>query len=91
MLLIMMVDCIRECITIQQFQPYTLPYVVGHSKVNHSDWIRTALVQAICYCSAVEDFNRERIYIELTCLTNGYSTRFVDSRISHFYDYFQDK
>jgi hypothetical protein len=54
-------------------QPYILPYVVGHSKVNHSDWIRTALLRAVCYCSSVEDFNQERIYIELTCLVNGYS------------------
>jgi hypothetical protein len=59
------------------------------SKVNHSDWIRTTLLQAVCYCSSVEDFNQERIYIELTCLANSYSLRFVDSRVTHFYDYFQ--
>jgi len=69
-------------------QNYTLPYVVGHSKVNHSDWIQSALLQAICYCSTIGDFNQERIYIELTCLVNGYSISFVESRISHFYDYF---
>lgn len=70
-------------------QAYTLPYVVGHSKVNYSDWIRTALVRAVCYCSSVDDFNQERIYIELTCLVNGYSQRFVDSRVTNFYDYFE--
>jgi len=69
-------------------QGYTLPYVVGHSKVNHSDWIRSALVRAVCYCSSMTDFNQERIYIELTCLVNGYSIPFVESRISHFYKYF---
>ncbi len=71
-------------------QAYTLPYVVGHPKVKHSDWIRSALVQAVCYCSSIEDFNQERIYIELTCLVNGYSVQFVDSRIAHFYDYFHE-
>jgi hypothetical protein len=70
-------------------QRYTLPYVVGHSKVNYSDWIRSALLRAVCYCSSVDDFNQERIYIELTCLVNGYSFIFVESRISHFYDYFR--
>lgn len=70
-------------------QPYTLPYVVGHSKVNYSDYIRTALLQAACYCSSAEDFQRERIYIELCCLANGYSYYFVDSRVKHFFEYFQ--
>jgi hypothetical protein len=70
-------------------QPYTLSYLVGHPKFNYSDWIRTALIQAVCYCTSVDDFNQERIYIELTCLANGYSLQFVDSRVSHFYDYFQ--
>ena len=68
---------------------YTLPYVVGHSKVNHSDWLRTVLLRAVCYCSSVDDFHQERIYLELTCLISGYSMRFVDSRVSHFFGYFQ--
>ena len=40
-------------------QSYTLPYVVGHSKLKYSDWIRIALIQAVCYCTLVEDFNQE--------------------------------
>ena len=69
-------------------QPYTLPYVTGHSKVKHSDWIRMALVRAVCYCSSVDDFQQQRIYLELSCLANGYSIRFVDSRVAHFFEYF---
>ena len=69
-------------------QSYTLPYVVGHPKVQYSNWIRTALIRAVCYCPSVDDFNRERIRIELTCLANGYSYRFVDSRIASFYNYY---
>ncbi len=63
--------------------------MIGHSKVNHSDWIRSALLRAVCYCPLIEDFNQEGIYIELTCLANGYSYQFVESRIVHFYDFFQ--
>ena len=69
-------------------QFYTLPYVIGHPKVKYSNWIRSALIHAICYCTSIDDFNQERIYIELTCLANGYSYPFVESRIAHFYDYF---
>ena len=70
-------------------QAYTLPYVVGHSKVNHSDWIRTVLLRAVCYCSSVQDFQQERIHLELTYLASGYSLCFVDSRVTHFFHYFQ--
>ncbi|CAF5226053.1 unnamed protein product, partial [Rotaria magnacalcarata] len=32
---------------------YSLPYVVGHSKQAHSDWLRSALIRAVCCCSCV--------------------------------------
>ena len=70
-------------------QAYTLPYVVGHSKVNHSDWIRTALLRAVCYSWSVQDFQQQRIHLELTYLASGYSLQFVDSRVAHFFEYFQ--
>jgi hypothetical protein len=70
-------------------QAHTLPYVVGHSKVDHSDWIRTALLRAVCYCSSVQDFQQQRVHLELAYLANGYSLHFVDSRVTHFFDYFQ--
>lgn len=69
-------------------QLYTLPYVVGHSKIEHSDYLRTALLRAVCCCSSVDDFQQERINLELSYLANGYSIRFVDSRVAHFFDYF---
>ena len=67
---------------------YTLPYVVGHSKLAHGDWFRSALIRAVCYCSLIEDFTLERIYLELTCLRNGYSLVFVENNIQHFFGYF---
>ncbi|CAF4946003.1 unnamed protein product, partial [Rotaria socialis] len=69
-------------------QGYSLPYEVGHAKLVHSDWLRSALIRAVCYCSSVEDFNLERIYLELTCLTNGYSLRFVETHVQHFFNFF---
>ncbi|CAF4450136.1 unnamed protein product [Rotaria magnacalcarata] len=60
---------------------YTLPYVVGHSKLAHGDWFRSALIRAVCYCSSIEHFNLERIYLELTCLANGYSIFFVENNV----------
>ncbi|CAF4372262.1 unnamed protein product, partial [Adineta steineri] len=41
-----------------------------------------------CCCSLIEDFRRERIYLELSYLTNGYSLLFVESHIQHFFEYF---
>ncbi|CAF4142130.1 unnamed protein product, partial [Rotaria sordida] len=60
----------------------------GHSKLAHSDWFLSALIRAVCYCSSVEDFNQERIYLELTSLTNGYSLLFVEAHVQYFCDYF---
>ena len=69
-------------------QGYTLPYVSGHAKWNHSDWLRSALIRAVCCSSSVDDFQQERIYLELTFLTSGYSLLFVESHAQHFFGYF---
>lgn len=69
-------------------RPYTLPYVVGHPKCQHSEWFRWALNRAICYCSSVDDFQQERLYLEMTCLVNGYSLLFVETQVDHFFRYF---
>ncbi|CAM4946829.1 unnamed protein product [Rotaria socialis] len=69
-------------------QPYTLPYVIGHSKVSYSHWFRLALIRAVRYCTSVIDFNQERVYLEVTWLANGYSLKFIEKRINHFYSHF---
>ncbi|CAF1249427.1 unnamed protein product [Adineta ricciae] len=69
-------------------QAYTLPYVLDNPIVTHSHWLRSALIRAVrCYIS-VHDFHRERIYLEVTCLTNGYSFEFIHRRVEHFFTYF---
>ena len=70
-------------------QKYTLPYVTGNSIEVHSDWFRSALLRAVCYCTAVASFAEERIHLELTYLLNGYSLYFVETRVDHFFTYFK--
>jgi hypothetical protein len=67
---------------------YTLPYVLGDAKVAHSHWFRSALIRAVRYCTSVFDFQQERIYLEITCLRNGYSLEFVEQRLKHFHAQF---
>lgn len=69
-------------------QKYTLPYVIDNASEAHSHWLRSALIRAVRYCTSVFDFNQERIYLEITCLTNGYSVEFVEQRIHHFFKHF---
>ena len=71
-----------------KFQKYTLPYVNRHAHVEHSHWLRSSLIQAVRYCTSVEDFNQERAYLQVTLLTNGYGLEFIEKRMAHFYDHF---
>ncbi|CAF4442875.1 unnamed protein product, partial [Rotaria magnacalcarata] len=49
---------------------------------------RSSLIRAVRYCTTIEDFNQERIYLEMTCLANGYSVEFVQKHIEHFLTFF---
>ncbi|CAF3411863.1 unnamed protein product [Rotaria socialis] len=69
-------------------QKYRLPYVVGHTKLAHSDWLRSALIRAACCCTSVDDCHTEKTYLEVTLLANGYSLVFIDKHVQHFFDYF---
>ena len=71
-----------------QIQKYTLPYVVGHSKLKHTLWFRSALIRAVRFCSNLTDFQQEQIYLEMTCLANGYSIDFIETQLKHFYRFF---
>ncbi|CAF4846836.1 unnamed protein product, partial [Rotaria sp. Silwood2] len=43
-----------------------------------------ALIRAGQYCTSFEDFNHERLYIELTFLANGYSLDFIEYHFAQF-------
>jgi hypothetical protein len=66
-------------------QPYVLPYVIGHPRLIYRQWFQWALTRAVLYCTSAEDFDAERIYIELTLLANGHSLDFVKSGIQKFF------
>ncbi|CAF4074888.1 unnamed protein product [Rotaria magnacalcarata] len=58
---------------------YRRPLIQGYSlpyEVSHAKLVH------------IEDFNLERIFLELTCLTNGYSLRFVETHVQHFFNFF---
>ena len=42
----------------------------------------------MCCSTLVADFIRERLYLELTYLTNGYTLYYVEQRVDHFFNYF---
>jgi hypothetical protein len=76
----------------QNQQPHTLPYTSnGNSIRYHSHWLRSSLIRAVRYCTTVEDFNQERIYLEMTYLANGYSFEFIEKHIQHFFTFFNGK
>ena len=67
---------------------YALPYAITNPKDVHSHWLRSALIRAVRYCTHVNDFNRERIHLEIACLSTGYPLEFFEERLQHFYIHF---
>ena len=45
-------------------------------------------MRAVCLCSSADDFMKERIYLEITFLVNGYSLMFVETYVQHFFNFF---
>jgi hypothetical protein len=66
-------------------QPFLLPYVTGHPRLIYRKWFRFALLRAGLYCTNLEDFQDERLNIELTFLANGYSLDFVEYHLHKFF------
>jgi len=66
-------------------EPYILPYLLEHSRHIHSNIVNGALFRAVRLCSNVQDFDRERLNIELTLLLNGYPPKFIYYHINRFF------
>jgi hypothetical protein len=62
-----------------------LPYYSGHPRQLHSNAIKGALFRAARLCSNVEEFNRERLHIELTLLLNDYPPKFIAYHLNSFF------
>jgi hypothetical protein len=67
-------------------EPYLLPYLSDHPRHIHCNTIKGALFRAIRLCSHVEDFDQERLHIELKLLLNGYPLKFVTYQFKRFFE-----
>ena len=65
-------------------EPYILPYSSEHPRHMHCNTIKGALFRAARLCSNVQDFDEERLRIELTLLLNGYPLKFVTYHLKKF-------
>jgi len=66
-------------------EPYLLPYLSEHPRHIHCNTIKGALFRAIRLCSHAEDFDHERLHIELKLLLNGYPLKFITYRFKRFF------
>jgi hypothetical protein len=66
-------------------EPYLLPYLSEHPRHIHRNTIRGALFRAVRLCSHVEDFDQERLKIELKLLLNGYPLKFITDHFKQFF------
>lgn len=62
----------------------TLPYVIGHPRLLYRQWYQWMLARAIRYCTSMEDFDFERINVEMTLLSNGFSLEFIQLSMNTF-------
>ena len=56
-------------------EPYILPYTSDHPHHIHRNIPYAALLRAARICSHVNDFNTERIRIDMSLLLNGYPVK----------------
>ena len=67
-------------------EPYIVPFLSDHPRYVHRNTTKGALFRAVRLCSNVEDFDKERLNIELTLLLNGYPPRFVLYYLEKFFE-----
>ena len=65
---------------------FILPYATPHPRLMHRKWAHWAICKAIRCCENIDDFHQERLYIEMTLLSNGYSLEFVKLILKTFYN-----
>ena len=66
-------------------EPYIVPYSFDYPRHVDCNTIKGALFQAVRFSSNVEDFNKERLKIELTLLLSGYPPRFISYYFTQFF------
>ncbi|CAF1056566.1 unnamed protein product [Didymodactylos carnosus] len=67
-------------------EPYIVPFLSDHPRHVHRNIIKGALLRAARLCSAVDDFDQERLDIELMLLLNGFPRKFVSYNFKRFFE-----
>ena len=66
-------------------EPYILPFTSDHPRHIHRNIPYAALLRAARLCSHVDDFNLERIRIDMSLLLNGYPPNFISHQFNRFF------
>ncbi|CAF4832716.1 unnamed protein product, partial [Rotaria sp. Silwood2] len=66
-------------------EPYILPYTSDHPHHIHRNIPYEALLRAARICSNVDDFNSERIRIDMSLLLNKYPPNFILKHFNRFF------
>ena len=66
-------------------EPYILPYTSAHPHHVHRNIPYAALLRAARICSHVDDFNAERIRIDVSLLLNSYPPNFISKQFHRFF------
>jgi hypothetical protein len=67
-------------------EPYILPYTSDHPRHIHHNIPYAALVHIVRLCSHVQDFNTERIRLEMSLLLNDYPPNFITKHFNRFFE-----
>jgi hypothetical protein len=66
-------------------EPYILPYTSDHLRHIYRNIPYAALLHAARICSHVNDFNSERIRVDMSLLLNGYPPNFISKHFKRFF------
>ena len=67
-------------------EPYILPYTSDHPRHIQRNIPYAALLRAARICSHVDDFNAERIRIDMSLLLNQYPPNFITKHFNNFFE-----
>jgi hypothetical protein len=66
-------------------EPYCLPYRSDHPRKYHRNIPYSALIRAARLCSNVDDFDLERLRIEIALLLGNYPPKFISEQFLRFF------
>lgn len=66
-------------------EPYYLPYRSDHPHRYHRNIPYSAILRAARICSNIDDFNQERLRIEVTLLLNNYPPQMISKEFLRFF------